>query len=357
MSSHSHATRVSRATLVAALVLTACASAPANPGSPSATPAGVTHPVAASPGIQASQAAPAVESIEERAGAILANIAGEPDWPLEGFGSLWLLAPDSEEPALLRVDPATNEIAATILLPGNQCQGFTVSDDAIWVCTPDGAVRIDPATNAIVGDVAFQTGGIYGRLAFGAGAVWAIGTDGGVPNALVRIDPPTMAATTIPLGHGAATLAYGFDAVWVTAPQEGMILRVDPDSHAVTEHTTGLARPWVVVAGPDSLWVTLFGGEDVDPDEPTVVRIDPDDGTNVIEIATGAASENQGGLWATADAVWVRAPDAFLTRIDPATNEVVETISGPVSTGDVTVAFGSVWATAGNALTVYRLTP
>jgi hypothetical protein len=338
-----------------AAVLAGCGAGDAPSPTSSAPPA--TPPVAASSSASPSPSVHPENSIEDRADAILENVVGEPDWPLEGFGSLWLLAPDSDQPSLLRVDPATNEIVATIALPGNLCQGFTVSDDAVWVCTPDGAARVDPATNEIVGEVVFETGEVYSRLAFGSGSVWAIGTDAGAPTTLVRIDPATMSATTIPLGHGAATLAYGFDAVWITAPQDGMLLRVDPASDAVSEHATGLARPWVVAAGPDSLWVTLFAAEDVAADEPTVLRIDPTDGTNVVEIATGATSENQGGLWATTDAVWVRAPEAFLTRIDPATNQVVEVLDGPVSTGEVTVAFGSVWATAGNALTVYRLTP
>jgi len=144
----------------------------------------------------------------------------------------------------------------------------------------------------------------------------------------------------------------------VTAPQDGLVLRVDPDTGEVTEHATGLERPFTIVAGPDSLWVTLFGSEDLEPGDATVVRIDPADGSAVTEIATGAASLGKGGLWAADDAVWVRAPDnQFLTRIDPSTNEVVETLTGPAGTGDVTVAFGSVWITAGNALTIYRMAP
>jgi virginiamycin B lyase len=336
--------------LASAAMIAACSQPTVSVAPSSATPSETASPVP-------TPSASTIASIDDLASAALEEVAGEPDWPLEGFGSLWLLAPDQEEPSLLRVDPMTNEIVATVGLPGNLCQGFTVSDDAVWVCTPSGAARVDPTTNEIVGEVAFDTGEVFSRLAFGDGSVWAIGTDGGVPNTLVRIDPATMTATPIPLGHGAATLAYGFDAVWVTAPQEGVLLRVDPATNAVTEHVTGLARPWAVVAGPDSLWVTLFASEDIAADEPTVVRIDPADATNVVEIATGATSENAGGLWATADAVWVRAPEAFLTRIDPATNQVVEVIDGPVSAGDVTVAFGSVWATASNSLTVYRLTP
>jgi hypothetical protein len=337
--------------LACAMALVACSSSAVSPSAPQpTTPTSATATALAS-------ASPAADSVEARADAVLADIQGEPDWPLEGFGSIWLLAPDSEEPALLRLDPETNEIVASVAISGRLCQGFTVSDDAVWACSSDGVVRIDPATNEITGTVAFETAQVYSRLAFGSDSVWAIGTDGSGPNALVRIDPAAMTAATIALGHGVGTLAYGFESVWVTAPQDGLVLRVDPATMEVTEHTTGLDRPQVIVAGPDSLWVTLFGAEEVPPDEPTVVRIDPTDGTVLAEIATGAASENVGGLWATDDAVWVRAPGAFLTRIDPSTDEVVETIGGPNSTGDVTVAFGSVWATGSSANVVYRLAP
>ena len=90
-----------------------------------------------------------------------------------------------------------------------------------------------------------------------------------------------MTATAISLGHGAVSVAYGFDAVWVTASQDGLVLRIDPETEEVTEHATGLERPMTIVAGPDSLWLTLFGSEDLAPDEPTVVRIDPADGSAV----------------------------------------------------------------------------
>lgn len=353
----SASTRASAGTglaLAFAGVLAACSPTPdaAVTSEPVVAPA-ATATLAPSPSPSA-----AAGSIEDLADTILEDVAGEPDWPLEGFGSLWLLAPDSEEPSLVRLDPATNEILATVAIPGRGCQGFTVSDDALWACVDGGAVRIDPTTNAVVGEVAFETGAVWSRLAYGAGSVWAIGVDdGGIPNVLVRIDPAAMTATGIPLGHGAATVAYGFEAVWVAAPQDGLLLRIDPATGTVTEHASGLDRPQTLFVGRDSLWVTLFGAEEVAADEPTVLRIDPSGGSVLAEIATGAASENLGGLWATDDAVWVRAPGAFLTRIDPATNKVVETIAGPTSTGDVTVAFGSLWATASSANTIYRLEP
>jgi len=40
-----------------------------------------------------------------------------------------------------------------------------------------------------------------------------------------------------------------------------------------------------------------------------------------------------------------RAPDPFLVRIDPTTNEVVDTIDTVSGPGDVAFAFDSVWVT------------
>lgn len=339
--------RLSIAVLV--LCLAACSTPSRTPERSVAEPSPSTVSEAPSP------AETAGESIEDRADVTL-DIEGEPDWPAEAFGSLWVLAPDQRQPGILQIDPATNEVIGGVPLPGQLCQGFVATDDSIWACVTEGVVRIDPDTSplSIRGEVAFETGAAWGPLAFGSGSVWALGADGGVINQLVRIDPAAMTATKIPLGHGASTLAYGFDAVWVTAPQDGMVLRVDPATQEVSEFVSGLARPQLVSVGPDSVWVTLQGSEEMAPDEPSVVRIDPDDGSVLAEIPTGAAVMH---VWPDADAVWVCGRDLFLARIDPATNEVVETLSGPPSTCAVTVGFGSVWATAGNALKVYRFEP
>src|SRR3954468_382489 len=50
-------------------------------------------------------------------------VPGSPDWPIAPFGSIWVLAPDlpmrqgTGTPNLVRIDPATDEVAATIELP------------------------------------------------------------------------------------------------------------------------------------------------------------------------------------------------------------------------------------------------
>ena len=103
-----------------ALALAACAT---DPETPEALPSPVAS-TATSSGASPSASAPTGDSIDDRAEAILENVTGEPDWPLEGFGSIWALAPDQEEPAILRIDPATNEIVASIPLPGTALPGL-----------------------------------------------------------------------------------------------------------------------------------------------------------------------------------------------------------------------------------------
>ncbi len=286
-------------------------------------------------------------------------IDGGPDFPLAAFDSMWLLAPDGDDQAVVRVDPATNETIVRIPIPSSPCQGLVASDDAVWVCLPEGAGRIDPGTNTITGTIPFEVGPAFGRLAFGAGAVWSLATDGFDLTNLARIDPATDEVTTFPLGYPGGTIAFGFDAVWITARDAGLLLRVDPTTGAVIEHASGLEDPWTVAVGPDALWVTLQGTREArpGPEEPTLARVDPDDGTVVARIATGAGPGLAGGLWAEADAVWLRAPDLFLVRVDPATNEVIERFTGPPTSGDVTVAFGSVWTTAVERQWVFRFDP
>jgi streptogramin lyase len=85
-------------------------------------------------------------------------------------------------------------------------------------------------------------------------------------------------------------------------------------------------------------------------------RIDPADGALTAEVATGGSLEVTGCMAATPEAIWVRATDPFLVRIDPATGNVIETIDVPRGSDDVAVAFGSVWTTSEHGQ-VLRLDP
>lgn len=244
-------------------------------------------------------------------------------------------------------------------LPGRVCQGLGASPEAIWACGPDGLVRIDPATNEVLATVELDAALVVSRLAYGAGSVWAFATATVGPDLVARIDPATNAVTaTIELGRIAGTMAFGFDALWVSSPTDDRLLRIDPATNAVEEWTDGLDTPGLVVVGADALWVSMLFGENAqaEEDDVTVVRIDPETGDVTASIATGGSLETSFGMAATEDGIWVRGLDPMLVRIDPATNEIIDRIGESSGPGDVTVAFGSVWITSERG-EVIRLEP
>jgi len=106
------------------------------------------------------------------------------------------------------------------------------------------------------------------------------------------------------------------------------------------------------------VWLAVHADRDSQPgpNGATILRIDPVTGEIQAEFATGG-SMFEGGIYASDEAVWVRALAPFLAHIDPQTNEIVETIESNQAGGSVTVAYGSVWATSLEFGKVWRLTP
>lgn len=329
--------------------------------SPSAT---TPAPRSSQPPPSAATATP--DALGERTVATI-ELGGGPDMPTEAFGSMWVLAVDGSllygdgtDPAVHRIDPDTNMVIASIPLPGRLCQGLGASPEAIWACGPDGLIRIDPTTNEAIASIPLQAPFVFSRIPYGAGSVWAFATTTVGPDRVVRIDPSSNAVTaTIDLDHVAGTMAFGFDALWVSAPADHLLLRIDPATNAVDEWTSGLERPGLIAVGEDSLWISLLyeHAQDAGEDEATVTRIDPSTGEVVASIATGGGLGDEGGIAAAADAIWVRGPSPWLVRIDPATNEVIERIDARGGPGDVAVAFDTVWATNFDYGEILRIEP
>jgi hypothetical protein len=62
-----------------------------------------------------------------------------------------------------------------------------------------------------------------------------------------------------------------------------------------------------------------------------------------------------GDLTTGGGSVWARGRGYLLTRIDPATNDVVERFGPSVGSGAVIVGFDAVWISAHDVETVWRL--
>ena len=238
------------------------------------------------------------------------RIIGLPVAPTDvevGAGGVWVLS----DWALIRVDPAINDVVDTIPLPRGSGPGrwshMEVGANAVFVCScfgPPGPIisidpatrsvesirrspvwmiaygegalwaltgyeaetieRIDPKTDAVAETIAFgrlgETSGWRYRMAVGEGAIWLV-----APASLWRIDSTTKRVVgSVPLVHSeeGSSVATGDGAVWV-ANSDGILLRVDPDSQTVAK-TIPLgtlvypADPWDAIAvGEGSVWVAV----------------------------------------------------------------------------------------------------
>jgi DNA-binding beta-propeller fold protein YncE len=287
--------------------------------------------------------------------------------PVALDGSVWILAPDGPllggeiGPLVYRLDIETGEAQARIPIDGRLCQGLAAGFGSVWACSDAGLARIDPASNEVVATVPFDVAQAFTRPAIGADRVWMLG--GNVrPDAVVEIDPASNeVVATHPIGHAGGSLAFGGDAVWITAPADGLVLRLDPETGEVTEHAGGLPAPAAIAYGAGSLWVALYGehgGERAGSGEGTIARLAAADGTVEATIFINSPTMGEGDIWASDDAIWVRAPsDPFLVRIDPQANAVDYAIAGFHSGGALTIVDGVIWTTSIEFATAWRIEP
>lgn len=295
------------------------------------------------------------------------GVPGSPDWPTAAFGSIWVLAPDlplrddTATPNLVRIDPATNAVSATIALPDRLCQGMVAGADRIWVCATDALVSIDPVAGTIAETVPVTGTSAFYRMAEGGGRIWALGTGSFVSDTVIRLDPDSLEVSTFPAGGTIGGMTYAFDALWLAQPVAGTVLRMDPVTGETRTLIGGLPTPTQVVAGDGSLWVTLHGGDEDQalPGQAQVLRLDPETGAVQAELAVGGSPRGGVDIIVGEDAAWVRSTRPWLSRVDLATSQVTEVMSAEPDVsaiqGPLTEAFGSLWTVNIEEDAVYRV--
>ena len=145
-------------------LLAACSSGDPDPASPSSSASSPT--ASATPSGTATL--PTIASVA---------VGGEPIGITEGFGSVWVVSSEflsGGEPAVYRIDPATNAVTATIPV-GEVPLETTAGFGSIWVSNSesDSVSRIDPRANAVIAtiDVCDAPGGVRDRRRIGLGRV------------------------------------------------------------------------------------------------------------------------------------------------------------------------------------------
>jgi virginiamycin B lyase len=305
---------------------------------------------------------PTTVSLEDRLEAEL-TIDDQPDWMASGYGSIWVAV--DEAGAVDRIDPTTNEVVASIKVGNHPCDGMAAGFGSIWVpsCSKQAVYRISPARDKVEAVIklpvfeSFSGTGPFGGLGAGAGAVWMV-TEGkaGAFDILARIDPGSNEVTDeIQLGHLGGGVAVGGGSVWVSAPEDGVLVQVDPRSRRVVAEVTALAQPSWVAADDQAVWVLSATWAEHPGGDGSVARIDPATGEIVARIRIDESPGEASDIAVGGGFVWARSQFTLLAKIDPATNTVVERYEDRKGLGGVEVGFGSVWLSDFSVNRVWRL--
>jgi hypothetical protein len=253
--------------------------------------------------------------IDPKTNRVLAAIAVDNPHDLAaGEGSVWVLGgvcattparPDgvSSGAAVHRLDPARNELAATITLdpPSGDLDsdaspsGLAFGEGGVWASLSydprtGEIVRIDPRSGELVARISAR--GYAGELTAGAGAVWVLGhpeytdeTDRG--EWLHRIDPGTNELVATPLRNERLLLgtylfpqviAAAGDEVWVGStdaayPHGPVAIRVDARTNKVRRERLSMDQFFPLALVEGGLWF-LGPGADLSRLDPRTLEID-----------------------------------------------------------------------------------
>jgi YVTN family beta-propeller protein len=281
-----------------------------------------------------------------------------------GDGLLWIIADGS----IVRIDPKTNQVVGKPIQPGIRAEDIAVGDGALWVTTvgagdlgassdTDAVSQIDPRTNKVLSTVKVPRAPM--SVAFTPEAVWVVnfGMNG---DTVVRIDPKTNQFIGDPIQTGRAplSLAVGDGSVWVANHDVHTVTRIDDTTGQVIANITIPSEPHRVAFGEGAVWVANWHIN-------SVTRIDPQTNQIVgepipIGFHAGNIAVGLGSVWVTSDyrgPVDAAPEDVVLVRIDPQTNEVVETIPLGGHPIDVEIGGDAVWVSVQGPDKVLRINP
>lgn len=259
-----------------------------------------------------------------------------------GAGAVWVTS--SSEARVLRIDPGTNRVDASVDV-GESPESIAASDDAVWVTHRDSrATRIDPSTGSVVATV--DVGGPGGDIAITDEAVWITNFEDATVS---RIDSATnRVVAEIGVGENPTAIAATRTAVWVANYGSESVATIDPRTNSVVDTIDVGAPPSDLVADQNSVWMTFA--------ESTVMcRIDPT--TSATAGAVDAGSAGASHLLLTPEGLFATNVDGLVLRFDSASGDLKEAIRFQRGNGSAPIAIDAVglWVLRQGESTLYRL--
>ncbi|MFZ0859383.1 MAG: hypothetical protein WCA27_25700 [Candidatus Sulfotelmatobacter sp.] len=263
------------------------------------------------------------------------KVGGTADWVLVAEDSVWVAS--TKPYTVLRIDPASNKIVATIKVSAEACSGLAFGFGSIWVplCGKKPAlVRIDVVKNSITAILPIAPAGPEGGITTSEDSVWMVTDKNGTLN---RIDPATnRVRQKISILPGSFNPLFSDGIVWITGVERNVLIDVDANSGKVLESIPVGPKPRFLTVGAGSIWT-------LNQSDGTVTRVDEKSMHLIATIQVGIPGTG-GDIGYGADSVWLSVFDVPLTRIDETTNRVVKQWIG--KGGDsLRVGFDSLWIT------------
>ena len=225
-------------------------------------------------------------------------------------------------------------VPTTLALRGGP--GKRIAGDALGI--------VDLDSGELTGSVMLESR--PGDVAVGEGSVWVTLPDRGE---VVEIDPDTRSIRdTVPVGAHPSGIAIGAGSVWVSNAGNSTISRISPDTNKVVKDIPSPGGPAGIAVGQGGVWVANSTND-------SVSHIDPETGEVLETIGVGDQPVDlvldEQGLWVANSA------SGDVTLIDPELDRAV--LAVPVGRGPLAIAagLGGVWV--GNSLdgTVSRIDP
>jgi YVTN family beta-propeller protein len=184
---------------------------------------------------------------------------------------------------------------------------LVITDDAVWVGTAEGIMRVDPATNRPSRQI--EVPNLAGYFAIAFGSAWVTDYDAFVVR---RVDPDTgKRLAEIPTGANPEGLGYSDDAIWIANHRDGTVTRVDPSTDNVVATVSvgqaGMGGPQHLLAAGGTIWVGV-------PNQQAVVGID--DATNQITAVIPTQGGGCGNLLLSDGHLWVGGCDYSVDVVD-----------------------------------------
>jgi streptogramin lyase len=270
-------------------------------------------------------------------------VSGHPDWMAVTDDAIWVTSSSANH--VVRLDAATNKAGVVITLQ-KPCSGLAIGFGSLWIpsCGSHNLVRADPETGASLATISASPADSEGGITTGAGSVWLVTS---ASSELDRIDASTNAIVArIQIPKGSFNPIYAGDSVWIASNDGNALVRVDPATNKVTGSTPIGPKPRFLTVGEGSVWVLNQG-------DGTVSRVDATTGKLMATIPAGIPGLG-GEIAYGGGYVWATVFGYPITRIDPASNKVVQQWAG--KGGDsIRYAHGSVWLTFLMDAKVWRL--